>query len=143
MNIKMKTMFPAVIGVTAGAVVGFVSKRKRKRSAEIKELLYSIKCVLDMDEVKNFIDYARYLEEYYNITVMRMLETDGENVYHSPKFSKPISSTEIIRSIWKRLPFEKENGKEIVVCCVEAVIRKFQKGKIWILNILRLRLMKA
>lgn len=29
-----------------------------------------------------------------------------------------------------RLPFEKENGKEIVVCCVEAVIRKFQKGKI-------------
>ncbi|MBQ5320270.1 MAG: hypothetical protein J6K17_14360 [Oscillospiraceae bacterium] len=99
MNIKMKTMLPAVIGVTAGAVVGFVSKRKRKRSAEIKELLYSIKCVLDMDEVKNFIDYARYLEEYYDITVMRMLETDGENVYHSPKFSKPISSTEIIRAI--------------------------------------------
>lgn len=73
MNINIKAIVPVVIGVTAGAVVGFVSKRKRKRSAEI--------------------------EEYYDITVMRMLETDGENVYHSPKFSKPISSTEIIRAI--------------------------------------------
>lgn len=103
MNIKMKTMLPAVIGVTAGVLIGQLISEKQnrkltKRRDEIRVLLVSVKNVFKFLEIRNFNEFAKYLDEIYEIKVQPSGLRD-EYIYFSSKFSKPIHSSEIVMFI--------------------------------------------